>query len=109
MALAVALSLAAVGCGVEVGAAYPDSDPGGYPPDAYIATTEPVYYGGFATYWYGDRWYYRDSGGRWNHYDREPGPLAQRRAAGAPVRRTYELSRARPATRPSAARPMGRR
>jgi hypothetical protein len=110
-ALAVCLSLGAVGCGVEVGAGYPDNDYGGYPPDAYIATTEPVYYGGFATYWYGGRWNYRDGSGRWNHYDREPAPLSQRRMQGAPVRRTYEPSRARPASqgRGSGGRSPGRR
>ena len=60
-----------------------------YPPDAYIATTEPVYFEGRAAYWYGGRWYYRD-GGRWGHYDREPPALYQRRMQAPPVRRTYE-------------------
>jgi hypothetical protein len=99
MLLAVALSAAAVGCGVEAGADYPVNDyGGGYPPDGYIATTEPVYYGGYATYWYGGSWYYRDGGGRWGHYDREPAALAQRRMQGGPVRRRYEVARPRPAS-----------
>jgi hypothetical protein len=79
------------GCGVGVEADYPAGyyyDD--YPPDAYIATTAPVYYGGRASYWYGGRWYYRD-GGRWGHYDREPRELYERR--GQPMeRRTYERS-----------------
>jgi hypothetical protein len=50
-----------------------------YPPDEYVAAYEPVYYGGHAAYWYGNRWYYRD-GGAWRWYDREPADLAYRRA-----------------------------
>jgi hypothetical protein len=84
---------ATAGCGFAVGAEYP-GDYDGYPPDAYIATTEPVYYGGYATYWYGGRWYYRD-GGRWNHYEREPRGLYERRFQGSPGRRTYESPRGR--------------
>jgi hypothetical protein len=54
-----------------------------YPPDAYIATTAPVYFEGRPMYWYGNRWSYRE-GGRWNHYDREPAGLYQRRMQGPP-------------------------
>jgi hypothetical protein len=103
MACAAALAAAAmatVACGMEVGAGYPaGAYYDDYPPDAYIATTEPVYYNGYASYWYGGRWYYRN-GGRWNHYDREPAALGQRRMQAAPGRRNYEPSRAgRPAAR----------
>ena len=96
MACAVTLGgsvVATGGCGVEVGPEYPVG--GGYddyPPDAYIATTEPVYFEGNASYWYGGRWYYR-SGGRWNHYDREPAGLYQSRMRGAPGRHSYERGR----------------
>jgi hypothetical protein len=94
----VAAAMVTAACGVEVGAEYP----GGYddyPPDGYIATTEPVYYNGYASYWYGGRWYYRN-GGRWNHYEREPPALAGRRFQAAPARRNYEPSHAgRPAAR----------
>ena len=94
------LAAASAGCAVGVaGADYPPGDypPGAYPvgaydnypPDAYIATTEPVYFDGHASYWYGNRWYYRDGGG-WNHYDREPAGLYQRRMGGPIVRRSYE-------------------
>ena len=85
--LGAALSTIAAGCGfaVESGYGY-DSD---YPPDTYIATTEPFYFDGRPTYWYGGHWYYRD-GARWAHYDREPPALYQRRMQGAPVRRNYE-------------------
>jgi len=96
MAFAVALAAtvaATAGCGgVEMEADYPGADYGAYgdyPPDAYIATTEPVYFNGYASYWYGGRWYYQN-GGRWNHYDREPAGLYQRRMQGAQRRRTYE-------------------
>jgi hypothetical protein len=106
-----AASLAAtVGCAVGVEPGYPDGYYADYPPDAYIATTEPVYFEGHAAYWYGGRWYYRD-GARWNHYDREPPALQQRRMQAPPVRRTYE-SRGRPAVRSTAnpgAKPGGHR
>ena len=75
-------------CAVGVSDGYSGYD-GDYPPDAYVATTEPIYFEGRATYWYGGRWYYRDGGG-WRHYDREPAALYQRRAQAAPVRRNYE-------------------
>jgi hypothetical protein len=110
MILVVALGVASSGCGMEVGADYPDGAYGDYPPDAYIATTEPFYYDGYASYWYGGRWYYRGGGGRWNHYDREPAALAQRRMQGAAVRRrNYEPSGGRPAGRPSRGRSGGHR
>jgi hypothetical protein len=89
------------GCGLEVGATYPGIGYDDYPPDGYIATTEPVYFEGRATYWYGDRWYYRD-GARWNHYDREPPGLYQRRMQAPPMRHTYEPSRGRPRAAPPA-------
>jgi hypothetical protein len=107
-ASAIAVTIVATaGCGVEVGAAYPGGYDDGYPPDAYIATTEPVYFEGHAAYWYGGRWYYRD-GGRWNHYDREPPGLYQRRMQSPPRQRTYE---SRPMRRPAgrtAGHPEGR-
>ena len=60
------------------------------PPAEYIATTEPVYYEGHASYWYGNHWSYRDEHGAWAHYDHEPTFLADRRAHAAPARRSYE-------------------
>jgi hypothetical protein len=77
------------GCGVEAGAEYPAGGYEDYPPDAYIATAEPVYYEGNAAYWYGGFWYYRQ-GGHWNHYDREPAGLYQRRGRAMPSRHVYE-------------------
>jgi hypothetical protein len=86
-------TVAIAGCGgVEMDADYPGGVgfvDGTYPSDAYIATTEPVYFNGYASYWYGGRWYYQN-GGRWNHYDREPAGLYQRRMQGAQRRRNYE-------------------
>ncbi len=82
------------GCGVEVGAGYPAGYYDDYPPDAFIATTEPFYYGGRANYWYGGRWNYRNGGG-WGHYGGEPAGLRQQRMQGAPRQRTYESSRGR--------------
>jgi hypothetical protein len=85
-------SVAALGCGVEVGADYPTGYYGDYPPDWFVATTEPEYFDGRAAYWYGGRWFYRD-GGRWGHYDREPHGLYQRRMMGAQRRQLYEGGR----------------
>jgi hypothetical protein len=76
------------GCGVEVGTTYPTGYYGDYPPDSFIATTDPFYFEGHAAYWYGGRWYYRD-GGRWNHYDHEPAALRERRMQSAPARHSY--------------------
>ena len=90
-----------VSCGVEFGATYPgnvyDDD---YPPDTFVATTEPIYFEGRPTYWYGGRWHYRE-GGHWRHFDREPRVLFDRRAQGLPRRHRYEppVSR-RPAPQP---------
>jgi hypothetical protein len=106
-----AILVASPGCGLEVGAVYPGFGYEDYPPDEYIATTEPVYFEGRPSYWYGDRWYYRQ-GGRWSHYDREPPGLYQRRMQGPPVRHTYEPYRGRPGPAPAAhfgGRPGGRR
>ena len=80
--------------------AYPENsaDDGDYPPDDFIATTEPVYYDGHPAYWYHNRWFYRD-GSRWSSYAHEPPALAQRRAeSGPPLRRDY----GRPSVRASA-------
>jgi len=84
------------GCGIEAGATYPGDGYEDYPPDWYIATTEPVYFEGRPAYWYHDHWNYRD-GGRWRHFDREPPALYQRRMQGPPVRHTFEPPRGRPA------------
>jgi hypothetical protein len=60
------------------------------PPPEYIATTDPVYYEGHATYWYAGHWNWRDPRGAWNHYDHEPPSLADRRSHAPPVRRSWE-------------------
>jgi hypothetical protein len=52
------------------------------PPAPYIASYEPIYYNGFAHYWYRDRWYYRDHGA-WRGYEREPAFLHDHRAEWA--------------------------
>jgi hypothetical protein len=95
VACAVTLCVAVVttsGCWLEAGPVYPVRVYEDYPPDAYVVTTEPVYFEGRATYWYGGRWYYRD-GGRWGHYEREPRVLYERRREAPPERHTYERSR----------------
>ena len=97
MALGAIVSTSA--CEVGVGPAYATGAYEEYPPDAYIATTEPVYYEGRPSYYYGNRWYYRD-GGRWNHYEHEPPMLYQRRSQAPPMRRRYEAPRGRPQGRP---------
>jgi hypothetical protein len=91
-------ALCSAGCAVE--AEYPVAGYGDYPSDAYIATTEPVYFEGRPAYWYGGHWYYRD-GGRWRYYAREPHGLYERRARGpVVVRHTYEAPRVRQAGHP---------
>jgi hypothetical protein len=80
------------------------------PPPEYIATTEPVYFEGHASYWYGNHWVWRDEHGAWAHYDHEPpflaGPTSRssdtpgRTEAGA----SQAPSRARALTRPGRAR-----
>jgi len=64
-ALSLALSSTPAGAQVEVSIS---------PPAWFIATASPVYYDGHASYWYGNRWYYRD-GGAWRNYHGEPGYL----------------------------------
>jgi hypothetical protein len=58
------------------------------PPAAFVATSAPVYYEGHASYWYGNRWYYRD-GGAWRYYHNEPAHLRERRAQHEPQRQLY--------------------
>jgi hypothetical protein len=89
-AFALGVAVSSAGCAVEAGPVYPGYGDD-YPPDTFIATTDPVYFEGHAAYWYGNRWFYRD-GGRWNHYDREPAGLAQRRGQGSPARYSYGSS-----------------
>lgn len=103
----VALVVVAPGCAFEVGPAYPAVYYDDYPPDAYVGTTEPVYFEGHAAYWYGGHWYYRDAGA-WHHYDREPPELHERRVQSPPQRRTYEPHAVRPAGRGPAGHPAGR-
>jgi hypothetical protein len=52
------------------------------PPSAYIASYEPIYYNGFAHYFYRDRWYYRDHGA-WRGYEHEPDFLRDHRGEWA--------------------------
>jgi hypothetical protein len=100
--LALAGAVVVAGAGCEMGVGYSGGYGGeyyDYPPDAYIATTEPIYFDGRANYWYGGQWYYRGAGGRWSHYDHEPPALYQRRMQGGPVRHNFEHVTARPAPR----------
>jgi len=77
--------LVAAGCYADV-----EGPPGYYPPPAYVATVDPVFYEGHAVYWYGEHWAYREGSGRWNYYRSEPAFLASHRAMGAPPKRYYE-------------------
>ncbi len=63
-------------CAVGVGPVY-----AGFP-DGCIATTEPVYWGGYANYWCGGAWYFRGADGRWGYYGRGPGGLRGRLGGG---------------------------
>jgi hypothetical protein len=69
------ISLGTTGCFGEV-----YGDPAYYPSDGIVATEDPVYYDGQATYFYDGRWYYRD-GANWSYYRSEPGYLRQYRTA----------------------------
>jgi hypothetical protein len=86
-----AMVVTTAGCELETGPEYPGGAYLDYPPDAYIATTEPWYFDGQACYWYGGFWYYRN-GGRWGRYDREPAVLHARRMQGGQARHAYEPS-----------------
>jgi hypothetical protein len=97
-----AASMIASGC--QVGA-YPDNYDGDYPSADFVATAEPVYYDGHASYWYHNRWVYQN-GGRWGGYGREPQALAQHRAQfGGGGRVNY----GRPSTRGGGSRGGGSR
>jgi hypothetical protein len=60
------------------------------PPPEFVATTEPAYFEGHAAYWYNGHWFWRDEHANWNHYDREPPYLADRRAHFPPARRSWQ-------------------
>jgi uncharacterized membrane protein YgcG len=66
------------------------------PPDACIATFAPVYYNGYASYWCGDSWYYRNGGG-WGIYATEPAFLVGHRGGfrggNSPGRQFYGRGR----------------
>lgn len=59
------------------------------PPPPIVATVEPVYYEGHASYWYGGHWYWRDGRG-WHSYREEPAFLRERRLRTPPPRHHYE-------------------
>jgi hypothetical protein len=52
------------------------------PPTSYVASYEPIYYNGWAHYWWHDHWYYRDHGA-WHWWDKEPGFLHDHRGEWA--------------------------
>lgn len=58
------------------------------PPAWFIATNRPVYYEGHASYWYGDRWHYRE-GRSWRTYRDEPRYLRDHRERHAYARHDY--------------------
>jgi len=68
-----ASAVATAGCADEVVVG-----PADYPPAAFLATAQPVYYEGRPAYFYGNRWYYRN-GASWGAYRSEPEFLSQRR------------------------------
>jgi hypothetical protein len=62
------------------------------PPSVFVATTAPVYYENHASYWYHDRWVWRDHHG-WHAYEHEPVFLHEHRMRPAPRRWHYEHHR----------------
>jgi len=79
LATAGVLALTLLGTTGCYGEAY-GGDPAYYPSDGFVATEDPVYYGGQANYFYNGSWYYRN-GGNWNYYHSEPAFLRQYRGA----------------------------
>ncbi len=59
-------------------------------PPAVVATSTPVYYEGHPTYWYNNRWYYRDPHRRWAYYRNEPPWLRERRMQYPPHYHHYD-------------------
>ena len=49
-----------------------------YPSDAYIAAYTPIWYNGYAHYFWRNHWYYRDHG-VWHGYAHQPAVLWGRR------------------------------
>jgi hypothetical protein len=94
LATAASLALAMTGATGCYDEAYADP-PVYYPSDGIVATEDPIYYEGQATYFYGGHWYYRGEGGRWNYYHSEPSYLRQYRGAHPGVMRGGVRSGAR--------------
>jgi hypothetical protein len=63
----------------QVTAAPVDATATDLPPDADIDVAPQVMYEGRPTYFYHDRWYYRD-GSNWSYYRQEPGALRAHRS-----------------------------
>jgi hypothetical protein len=88
--------LQAIACAGAVVAISACTEEANYPvvddvyPAECIATTSPVFFDGVPAYWCEGIWYYREPGGRWAHYAREPEELYRRRIEALPARRTYE-------------------
>lgn len=62
------------------------------PPAWYVATNRPVYHEGRASYWYRNRWHYRE-GRNWRSYREEPRALRDRRAQRRDDQRHYYYGR----------------
>jgi hypothetical protein len=58
-----------------------------YPTPAYVASYQPIYYNGYAHYYWNNHWVYRDRVGVWHGYATEPPVLWARR--GEWVSRRY--------------------
>jgi hypothetical protein len=69
--VALSLGFAAGNSAIAPTAAHAQEYYNGEVPAYYVASTEPVYYNGYAHYWYNNHWYYRD-GARWRYYGAEP-------------------------------------
>jgi hypothetical protein len=59
-----------------------------FPPALFRATTTPVYYEGHASYYYQNRWHYRDGRG-WQSYQEEPRYLRDYRSQHEQPRHYY--------------------
>jgi hypothetical protein len=59
------------------------------PPAWFIATTSPVYFEGHPSYWYGNRWHYRQ-GRTWHTYREEPRFLREHRERRPGHRHSYK-------------------
>jgi hypothetical protein len=71
--------IAVIGAALSVFAPLAAAQDDDFPPPEVVATLTPVYYEGHASYWWHNRWHYRDAHGAWGRYQAEPQVLHDHR------------------------------